>query len=526
MLRHALWIATLVGCVDATPAPDGSANRRPRSLSALDLPAPRTWRPIDNQPLMNTPAFAPAVGSLLTDGSVIFNDPTNTNWFKLIPDELGSYEHGTWKNLADTPNNYAPLYFGSATLTDGRFIVEGGEYNADVAVWTNKGAIYDPVNDKWTPVSPPSGWPTIGDASGIVFADGTYTQSDCCTTVGLAALDPASLTWTAPIGTGKADGHDEESWAMMWDGRIVTVDANNVANPDRSEIYDPTTQSWTGHGVVPVHIADHRPFPNAPTGSHEVGPEILRADGKVLAIGGTGHNALYDPVADSWTAMPDLPGANQSEDGPGVMMPNGDILLAISPFPMSAPTPFNPPTTFYELHDTTFTPVAASANAANNNSYQNFFLMLPSGEVMLSDSNGSIELYTPAPGFVENGIPAILAAPRLIGDGPEASTGSTITMYRGRSYTLPVYRMNGISQGAYYGDDAQMSTNFPIVRVTNNESGHVAFCRTYDHSNRSISPDSSGVTKLDVPTTADQGLSSLVVIANGIPSAPITVNIK
>lgn len=86
--------------------------------------------------------------------------------------------------------------------------------------------------------------------------------------------------------------------------------------------------------------------------------------------------------------------------------------------------------------------------------------------------------------------------------------------------------MNGISQGAYYGDDAQMSTNFPIIRVTNNNTGHVAFCRTYDHSNRSISPDSSGTTKLDVPANAEQGLSSLVSIANGIASAPITVNIK
>jgi hypothetical protein len=525
MLRHALWIATLIGCVDATREPDLSANR---PSADAPLPTPRTWRPIDNQPLMNTPAFAPAVGGLLTDGSVIFNDPSEAtgHWFKLSPDELGSYEHGTWKQLASTAG-YAPLYYGSATLTDGRYIVEGGEYLNFNAVWTTKGAIYDPVADKWTTMAPPPGWQTIGDASGIVLADGTYMQSDCCNNdVGLAALDPASLTWTVPIGTGKADGHDEESWAMMWDGRIVTVDANNVANPDRSEIYDPVTRLWTGHGDVPVDIADHRPFPNASTGSHEVGPEILRADGKVLAIGGTGHNALYDPVADSWTAMPDLPGANQSEDGPGVMMPNGDILLAISPFPMSATQPFNPPTTFYELHDTTFTQVGASANGANIESYQNFFLMLPTGEVMLSDSNGSIELYTPAPGVVDNGIPSILAAPKLIGDGPEAETGSTITMYRGRSYTLPVYRMNGISQGAYYGDDAQMSTNFPVVRVTNNASGHVAFFRTYDHSNRSISPDSSGVTKLDVPTTADQGLSSLVVIANGIASAPITVNVK
>jgi len=515
MLRHALWIATLFGCVDATHGSDLAENR-PRPDDPP--PAPRTWRPIDNLPSMNSTPFFPSQGSLLTDGSVLFNDPNSTNWFSLIPDELGSYEHGTWKKLASTPG-YGPLYFGSATLPDGRFIAEGGEYNytSQQGVWQTKGAIYDPVADKWTSMSPPSGWSSIGDASGIVLPDGTYLQSDCCSELALAALDPASLTWTTPVGTGKADRHDEESWAMMWDGRFVTVDANNTADLDRSEIYDPATQTWTGHGDVPVHIADTL---SNNGGSHEVGPELLRPDGKVVAIGGTGHNALYDPVADVWTAMPDLPGGNNSADGPGVVMPNGDILLAISP------GIFNPPVTFYELHDTTFTPVANSMNAASNTSYQNFFLMLPTGEVLLSDQSGSIELYTPAPGVVDNAIPSILAAPELIGDGPEVDTGSTITMYRGRSYTLPVYRMNGISQGAYYGDDAQMSTDFPIVRVTNNTSGHVAFFRTYDHSNRSISPDSSGVTKLDVPATADQGLSSLVVIANGIASAPITVNVK
>lgn len=514
MLRHALWIATLIGCVDATQNVDETANR-PRA----DVPAtPRTWRPIENLPSMNSTPFYPSQGSLLTDGSVLFNDPNSTDWYKLIPDDFGSYEHGTWKKLASTPG-YGPLYFGSATLPDGRFIAEGGEYNngSQSGVWTTKGAIYDPVTDKWTLMAPPSGWVTIGDASATVTADGTYLQSDCCNEVGLAALDPASLTWHTPIGTGKADRHDEESWATMWDGRIVTVDANNPADLDRSEIYDPVTQTWTGHGNVPVHIADTL---SNNGGSHEVGPEILRPDGKVVAIGGTGHNALYDPVADLWTALPDLPAGNQSADGPGAMLPNGDILLAVSP------GVFQTPVSFYELHDTTFTPVPDSNNATSNTSYQNFFLMLPTGEVMLSDQNGSIELYTPAPGVVPNGVPSILAAPQLIGDGPEAETGSTITMYRGRSYSLPVYRMNGISEGAYYGDDAQMSTNFPIVRVTNNDSGHVAFLRTYDHSNRSISPDSSGVTKLDVPATAEPGLSSLVVIANGIASAPITVNVK
>jgi hypothetical protein len=240
---------------------------------------------------------------------------------------------------------------------------------------------------------------------------------------------------------------------------------------------------------------------------------------------------VYDIASDTWTALPDTPPDGfASTDGAAAMLPNGDILFAASA-KATEPTIFGYPTHFYEVHDSTITmldPAASSepSNSPGNSSYNNFFLMLPTGEVILSDFSGDLELYTPAPGVTPTAVPQILGAPELIGTGPEAPTGSTITLYRGRAYTLPVMRMNGISQGAYYGDDVQVSTDFPLVRVTNNASGHVAFCRTYDHSNRSIAPDETGTTKLDVPMAAEQGLASLVVIANGIASEPITVNIK
>jgi hypothetical protein len=460
----------------------------------------------------------------------LYSDQTSPDWWKLTPDVNGNYQHGTWNKVASAPPDYAPLYFASATLPDGRLIVEGGEYLFDNPVWTTKGAIYDPVADKWTAVQPPAEFPRIGDASSIVLPDGSFMLTDCCDTTDMAILDPKTLTWTSPIGTGKADMHDEESWAELPDGRILTVDANNFADLDRTEVYDPKTQLWTQLGKVPVHIVDTDPNPALNT-SHEVGPEILRPDGTVVAIGGTGHNAMYDIASDTWTAMPDTPPVGfASTDGAAAMLPNGDIMFAASA-KATEPDIFGSPTHFYEVHGSTITMLDPAAsqeppNSPTNSSYNNFFLMLPTGEVILSDFSGDLEIYTPAPGVTPAAMPQILGAPELIGTGPEAPTGSTITLYRGRSYTLPVMRMNGISQGAYYGDDVQVSTDFPLVRVTNTDSGHVAFCRTYDHSNRSIAADEVGTTKLDVPMTAEEGLASLVVIANGIASEPITVNIK
>jgi hypothetical protein len=71
-------------------------------------------------------------------------------------------------------STYGPLYFANAVLPDGRVIVEGGEYNFLSQIWTNKGAIYDPVTNFWTTVNPPVGWAHIGDSPGIVQADGVF----------------------------------------------------------------------------------------------------------------------------------------------------------------------------------------------------------------------------------------------------------------------------------------------------------------------------------------------------------------
>ena len=58
--------------------------------------------------------------------------------------------NGTWAQVASTASNYGPLYFGSAVLPDGRYIIEGGEYNNGSDAWTKLGSIYDPVANAWT----------------------------------------------------------------------------------------------------------------------------------------------------------------------------------------------------------------------------------------------------------------------------------------------------------------------------------------------------------------------------------------
>jgi len=445
---------------------------------------------------------------LLTDGTVIVSEVSTNRWWRLTPDINGQYLTGTWSQIASMPNNYAPLYFGAGVLPDGRVMIEGGEYLSGSAVWTTRGAVYNPATNTWAEVTPPAGWSSIGDASATVLADGTYMQSDCCSTRA-ALLNPTTMTWTA-TGAGKqGSSNDEESWTRLWDGTILTVDCNNTVNLQASEIYTPSTGRWT----LGPNTANKTCDINANgSGSRENGPSILRYDGTVLAAGGTGHNDIYTPSAGTWTAAPDSPivGGQQldSADGPGVLLPNGNVLLAMSP------GVFQSGTHMIEWDGSSFTEVARPPRAAGNSSFVNNFMLLPTGEVLLTDFSSDIEMYRPTAQT-----PVHAATPLI-------STLSSVSLSRGQTYSATALRMNGMSEAVAYGDDAQPATNYPIIRITMNDTSHVFYCRTFNHSNRAIGPSAIGSTSFTVPAGAETGSAILELVANGIPSTPIGVTVQ
>jgi hypothetical protein len=140
-------------------------------LALASMASAQKW-----QNLKHPPTFQTDTALMLTDGRAIVHEYNTPNWWALQPDPKGSYLNGTWKKLASMPSNYAPLYFASQVLPDGRLLVEGGEYNFLNPVETNLGAIYDPVKNKWTNVNPPSGWANIGDSPAVVLSNGVFTM--------------------------------------------------------------------------------------------------------------------------------------------------------------------------------------------------------------------------------------------------------------------------------------------------------------------------------------------------------------
>ncbi len=147
---------------------------------------------------------------LLTDGGVMVQNIGDGKIFKLRPDLNGSYVNGTWSELASMP--FVSYAAAQAVLADGRVIYEGGEYSDfDFKfLLTNKGAIYDPVANKWTKVSPPSFFVDLYPPR-AVFAPHPMRSSGTPTFASPSGvLVSVSTSMTSPEAIRKAGGASDQ----------------------------------------------------------------------------------------------------------------------------------------------------------------------------------------------------------------------------------------------------------------------------------------------------------------------------
>jgi hypothetical protein len=455
------------------------------------------------QALKKPPTFTVGAIGLLTDGTVLLHVEQSGNaaqFYKLTPDNTGSYINGTIKAIASLPSGYAPFYFGSVVLPDGRYIIEGGEYNNGTADWTNLGAIYDPVKNKWTAVNPPKGWTQIGDAQAILLADGTYTQANCCQGVDQAYFNPKTLTWTPLTNTGKADRFDEEGWNLLPNGDILTVDALDAPN---SELFNPTSKTWSSAGSTIVRLED--------PSTQEIGPAVLMPNATVYATGantsGAGHTAIYNTKTKKWAKGPDFSGSDNIADGPAALEINGNVIMMASPGFGSTPS------TFYEWNGKTLSKITGPPNASSDSSFYGHLLELPTGQLLFADFSTDLEVFTPKGTYNKAWAPTITSVP------------SSVTP--GKTYTIKGTQFSGYSGGGAYGDDFQDATNFALVRITNNKTKHVFYAKTTNPSTFGVQTGkASESTSFTVSSGTETGASSLVVVTNGIPSAPKSVTVQ
>jgi hypothetical protein len=490
---------------------------------------PGTWTNL-NLPIPD--ANGAQVMELLTDGSVLAQGGSNhssKDWYRLAPDSTGSYINGTWTQEASMGTER--LFFPAAVLPSGKLMVLGGEFTGPTNTKTNinTAEIYDPIANSWAPLAsfPLS---NFGDDPLETLPDGRIIAGNIADKQTFI-YDPTSNSWSQASSKLRNDRSDEESWVKLPDGSILSYDifASESSGVGHAQRYIPATNSWTDAGTLPFLLSSAPPAPTAqvpnPEGlqQDELGPAVLLPDGRAFFLGANGNTAYYTPSTNSWTAGPVMPtdpiaGKLGAGDSPAAMLPNGDVLIAASP--VIVPNPFgdvpnhadpnfhvfSPPTKIFEFNPTTGTYLDVTPSNLNLNGQHSFtanMLVLPTGQVLLSNQTQTLDVYTPS------GSPNPAWQPNILSFKNDGSGGTLMTGTQ----------LNGISEGASYGDDNEMSTNYPIVRLRD-LSNHISYGRTFNFGTGVATGATIVSTQFTVPAPGTYHVSS---VANGIPSAEISL---
>ncbi len=480
---------------------------------------------------------------LLPDGTVLANENTDQNgdsgWYLLTPDSSGHYYDGTWTAVSSM--NYTRLFFSSQVLQDGRVFIAGGEDGNGSATAEIYNPITDPLNpgheanpasNPWTVINPPTSLLNPSAGSPVVNGDQAFLDAT-------SELLPAGNVLDAPVapnasgetlnynattniwaeGGTLANGEgneDEASWVKLPDNSILTIGPFNQTAQRFIPASSGTTGSWQADTSVPVQIFD--------SNLGEEGPGNLLPNGKAFFSGGTGNTVIYTPTGTtspgSWTVGPVVPQNLAPDDAPGAMMNNGKILCCFAPMGgATKATQYQPPTSFFEYDYTvgangSFTEVGAPYGTAGgpnnmlqapNACYVFEMLDLPDGTVLMSNFGGTLYIYTPDANT--NSTVASLAP-----------TISSVTQNVNGDYLLKGTLLNGFSEGAAYGDDAQMSSNYPIVYLKS--GSNVYYARTHNWSSTGVRQTGKTVsTEFDPPLNLPSGTYSLYVSANGLVSS-------
>jgi hypothetical protein len=454
-----------------------------------------------------------AVGPLLQlrDGRILAHSDQNGNanvWYILKPDSFGSYENGTWSSGGNFPANYSPFFFSTAVMLDGKTIIaEGGEYNFGQAVWTTLGSLgtLTPFTGSvsWVANNPPTGWTSIGDAQNVVLPNGKYLQADCCSK--RTAIFNGPNSWTAS-GNVLAVRNDESGYTLLGNDKVLMVDVQRNSNCNGSlkstEYYDPTTGTWSCGPETTVQLWIQN--------DQELGAAVLTYANTVIQFGGNVNaTSVLDVAANMWKAGPTPPNGQTQADGPAALEPNGKVLAMMSPPPL-----FQGPCQFleYDPSNNSLTNTVNSPQCPSDPSFVGHLMILPTGQIASISFDTTINLYNPAPGVVSGVAPTIFAASNHLIKGS-------------KNNVLHGIQLNGLSENNAYGDDYQAATNYPLVRLTDVNTGKVYYAWTHDDSTHSIAPNTFGFTKFDLDPNMPGGQFHMEVVTNGIASNQVLVNV-
>ncbi len=459
---------------------------------------------------------------LLPNGDVMVqgaNDAPVNTWYELQPDSSGDYATGTWKQLANM--NVGRLFFGSTVMPNDQVFVLGGEYST-TGGFNNTGEVYDMAANSWksTPAFPLS---QFGDDPTVVLPNGNIL---CGYVAGPQTYEynPATNTWSNGPTKLDQDGSDEETWvklpasAALPQGGILSwsIFASIGSGNFMGQVYNIATNTW----IETKNSTTNPPaLLSSPAVGYELGGAVVLPNGNVLQLGANGNTALYDPSTNTWSAGPQIKDKNGNlmgpDDAPASILPDGQVIFTADAGPSSGT--FSPPTEMFDYDYTTNTitqmtglPSTLNSNLTNTSAFIDRTLVLPSGQLLFTDAS-DLYVFTPNDSAQSAWQPTI----------------SNVVKTSSNTYTLTGLQLSGLSEGSSYGDDVNVSENYPIVQLTSS-GGQVYYATTSNWSNVMVSPvGDTTVESVDftLPDNIPNGNYQLAVIANGISSAPQQITI-
>jgi len=419
-------------------------------------------------------------------------------------------------SIAD--NTFAPTgskVYDDSSDEEGWSVMPSGQilnYDLFQAIATNSGFAeeYTPSTGLWTSISP---------------ADGTARG-------------------TLPVLSDPEVGFELGPMLRLLDGRELVIGANQ-----HTALYTPRLNKWaSGPDMTADLTGPGGTIPGALFGADDAAAAIL-PNGHVYLAADPGPNPVplnaMTTAGSASVSVPTTAGLQPTwtvaqADRKSTAIPPGTVIFSVdSPtsftlgtfdssgnlVPVNALSTqgniglvlggiFSSPVQLFEFDPKagTMTPFAGPAGSflPTEPAFVTRMLVLPTGQLLLSDSSNQLYVYTP-----DRATPPPSLRPEI----------TSIQYSGGGVFKLAGIRLNGQSAGASYGDDDQMDEDYPIVRLENPANGNVFYCRTTNWSSVSVGGNRPETVNFTLNPAVTQGSYNLTVVGAGIASEAVPIDI-
>ncbi|MGZ6084724.1 MAG: hypothetical protein ACXWUE_14730 [Polyangiales bacterium] len=312
--------------IDANGTKKSLAVRLDGDLLVLSLDATGLAHPIAVDPAwgpttsMNvTRAYHRAVK--LASGKVLVVGGEPASGFVTSTAEIYDGGTRTW-TLAASMSTLRAAH-GLVPLPGGKVLVVGGRTTADqvTVAATSSAEIYDPATDAWTAAKSMN--TARSNAGVLALPSGKIAVLGGVGLMNATVYDPTKDTWTDSLNSMPLARTVPMGAVVALGGKAFFIGGNNV-NDTTASIFDPAIGLFTSTANF--------------ASAHGLGLGVALSDGRAMMIGGVGNGGaaygntgiaeVYNPLSDTWSATPAMPGGPHT-GGSTVLLPDGRV-FAIS----------------------------------------------------------------------------------------------------------------------------------------------------------------------------------------------------